>query len=98
MSEQTSTTHFGYKTVAATEKETLVAGVFHSVAARHDLMNDLMSFGIHRLWKRFTIDCSGVRKAEGAGSGWRHRRSDRQVFRIVGETGQVVLADINDPC
>ena len=62
MSEQTTTTHFGYKTVAATEKETLVAGVFHSVAAKYDLMNDLMSFGIHRLWKRFTIDCSGVRK------------------------------------
>ena len=50
MSEQTTTTHFGYKTVAATEKETLVAGVFHSVAAKYDLMNDLMSFGIHRLW------------------------------------------------
>ena len=64
MSEQATTTHFGFKTVAATEKETLVAGVFHSVAAKYDLMNDLMSFGIHRLWKRFTIDCSGVRKGQ----------------------------------
>ena len=50
------TTHFGYKTVAAHEKEQMVAGVFHSVAAKYDLMNDLMSFGIHRLWKRFAID------------------------------------------
>lgn len=42
-------------------KKTLVASVFHSVAAKYDLMNDLMSFGIHRLWKRFAIDCSGIR-------------------------------------
>ena len=97
MSEQTSTTYFGYKTVAATEKETLVAGVFHSVAAKYDLMNDLMSFGIHRLWKRFTIDCSGVRKGQkvldlAGGTG----DLTAKFSRIVGETGQVVLADIND--
>ena len=97
MSEQTNTTHFGYKTVAATEKETLVAGVFHSVAAKYDLMNDLMSFGIHRLWKRFTIDCSGVRKGQkvldlAGGTG----DLTAKFSRIVGETGQVVLADIND--
>lgn len=97
MSEQTTTTHFGYKTVAATEKETLVAGVFHSVAAKYDLMNDLMSFGIHRLWKRFTIDCSGVRKGQkvldlAGGTG----DLTAKFSRIVGETGQVVLADIND--
>ena len=87
MSEQTTTTHFGFKTVASTEKETLVAGVFHSVAAKYDLMNDLMSFGIHRLWKRFTIDCSGVRKGQkvldlAGGTGdltavLPHRRRDR---------------------
>lgn len=97
MSEQTTTTHFGFKTVAATEKETLVAGVFHSVAAKYDLMNDLMSFGIHRLWKRFTIDCSGVRKGQkvldlAGGTG----DLTAKFSRIVGETGQVVLADIND--
>ncbi|ENY71148.1 Ubiquinone/menaquinone biosynthesis methyltransferase ubiE [Aeromonas diversa CDC 2478-85] len=97
MSEQAATTHFGFKTVATEEKETLVAGVFHSVAAKYDLMNDLMSFGIHRLWKRFTIDCSGVRKghkvldlAGGTGD------LTAKFSRIVGETGQVVLADIND--
>ena len=97
MSEQTTTTHFGYKTVAATEKETLVAGVFHSVAAKYDLMNDLMSFGIHRLWKRFhhrLLRCP--QRTEGAGSGWRHRDLTAKFSRIVGETGQVVLADIND--
>ena len=55
------TTHFGYKTVAKDEKVSMVASVFHSVAAQYDVMNDLMSFGIHRLWKRFTIDASGVR-------------------------------------
>ena len=97
MSEQTNPTQFGYKTVAATEKETLVAGVFHSVAAKYDLMNDLMSFGIHRLWKRFTIDCSGVRKGQkvldlAGGTG----DLTAKFSRIVGETGQVVLADIND--
>ncbi len=97
MSEQTTTTHFGFKTVASTEKETLVAGVFHSVAAKYDLMNDLMSFGIHRLWKRFTIDCSGVRKGQkvldlAGGTG----DLTAKFSRIVGETGQVVLADIND--
>ena len=56
-----STTHFGFQTVDKSEKESKVASVFHSVAAQYDVMNDLMSFGIHRLWKRFTIDASGVR-------------------------------------
>ena len=56
-----NTTHFGYQTVEKSSKESLVAGVFHSVAQQYDIMNDLMSFGIHRLWKRFTIDASGVR-------------------------------------
>ena len=57
-------THFGFKTVAKSEKQKLVANVFHSVADKYDLMNDLLSFGIHRVWKRFTIDCSGVRKGQ----------------------------------
>ena len=91
------TTHFGYKTVAAHEKEQMVAGVFHSVAAKYDLMNDLMSFGIHRLWKRFAIDCAGLRPAQkvldlAGGTGDLTAR----VSRIVGERGEVVLADIND--
>ena len=92
-----STTHFGYKTVAADEKEQLVASVFHSVAARYDLMNDLMSFGIHRLWKRFAIDCSGIRPGHkvldlAGGTGDLTARFSR----ITGEKGEVVLADIND--
>ncbi|MGP7735019.1 bifunctional demethylmenaquinone methyltransferase/2-methoxy-6-polyprenyl-1,4-benzoquinol methylase UbiE [Oceanimonas smirnovii] len=98
MSEQhKSTTHFGYQTVNADEKEQMVASVFHSVAAKYDVMNDLMSFGIHRLWKRFTIDCSGVRPghkvldlAGGTGD------LTAKFSRMVGEQGQVVLADIND--
>ena len=60
MSEKT--THFGYKTVDVEEKAGKVADVFHSVAGNYDLMNDLMSGGIHRLWKRMTIEMSGVRK------------------------------------
>ena len=56
------TTHFGFQTVAKEQKADMVAHVFHSVASKYDVMNDLMSFGIHRLWKRFTIDCSGVRR------------------------------------
>ncbi|PPS65003.1 hypothetical protein CRX72_01180 [Pantoea sp. BRM17] len=60
---QQETTHFGFQTVAKSEKADKVADVFHSVAAKYDLMNDLMSFGVHRVWKRFTIDSSGVRLA-----------------------------------
>ena len=49
---QEKTTHFGYKTVAENDKASMVADVFHSVAAKYDVMNDLMSFGIHRIWKK----------------------------------------------
>lgn len=91
------TTHFGFKTVAKSQKADLVAHVFHSVAAKYDVMNDLMSFGIHRLWKRFTIDCSGVRRGQtvldlAGGTG----DLTAKFSRLVGETGQVVLADINE--
>lgn len=98
MVDQTpETTHFGFKTVATTEKAGKVAQVFHSVAAKYDLMNDLMSFGIHRVWKRFTIDCSGVRRGQkvldlAGGTG----DLAAKFSRIVGEQGEVVLADIND--
>ncbi|MEZ2695133.1 bifunctional demethylmenaquinone methyltransferase/2-methoxy-6-polyprenyl-1,4-benzoquinol methylase UbiE [Hafnia alvei] len=98
MVDQTpETTHFGFKTVATTEKAGKVAQVFHSVAAKYDLMNDLMSFGIHRVWKRFTIDCSGVRRGQkvldlAGGTG----DLAAKLSRIVGEQGEVVLADIND--
>lgn len=91
------TTHFGYKTVDVEEKVGKVAEVFHSVAENYDLMNDLMSGGIHRLWKRMTIEMSGVRKghkvldiAGGTGD------LAAKFSRIVGPEGTVVLADIND--
>ena len=90
------TTHFGYQTIDAKAKESMVAGVFHSVAQQYDIMNDLMSFGIHRLWKRFTIDASGVRPgnkvldlAGGTGD------LTAKFSQLVGKEGKVVLADIN---
>ena len=91
------TTHFGFQTVAKEQKADMVAHVFHSVASKYDVMNDLMSFGIHRLWKRFTIDCSGVRRGQtvldlAGGTG----DLTAKFSRMVGETGKVVLADIND--
>ncbi|NRA60142.1 MAG: bifunctional demethylmenaquinone methyltransferase/2-methoxy-6-polyprenyl-1,4-benzoquinol methylase UbiE [Psychrobium sp.] len=91
------TTHFGYEQVKVEEKASKVAEVFHSVAAKYDIMNDLMSFGVHRLWKRFAIDCSGVRPGQkvldlAGGTG----DLTAKFSRIVGSTGQVVLADIND--
>ncbi len=91
------TTHFGYKEVPVEEKAGMVAGVFHSVARQYDLMNDLMSFGIHRVWKFFTIEKSGVRKGQSVldiagGTG----DLTASFSKIVGETGKVILADIND--
>ncbi|MDE2422335.1 MAG: bifunctional demethylmenaquinone methyltransferase/2-methoxy-6-polyprenyl-1,4-benzoquinol methylase UbiE [Gammaproteobacteria bacterium] len=91
------TTHFGFKTVPTAEKQAKVAEVFHSVAAKYDLMNDLMSMGIHRLWKRFAITLSGVRRGQhvldiAGGTG-----DLAKVFsREVGVTGRVVLSDINE--
>lgn len=91
------TTDFGYKQVPTEKKAGLVAGVFHSVAAKYDLMNDLMSGGVHRIWKFFTIEKSGARAghtildiAGGTGD------LSASFSKIVGETGQVILADIND--
>lgn len=90
------TTHFGYKQVATEQKESLVADVFDSVASKYDVMNDLMSFGIHRLWKRYTVNCSGVRSGQrvldlAGGTG----DLAATFSRLVGNSGQVVLADIN---
>lgn len=95
--EQEKTTHFGFQDVPESQKAGKVAEVFHSVAAKYDLMNDVLSGGMHRLWKRFTIELSGVRPgnrvldiAGGTGD------LTRQFSRLVGPTGEVVLADIND--
>ena len=93
---ESKTTHFGFKDVPVEEKAGKVAEVFHSVADKYDVMNDLMSFGIHRLWKRYTIEMSGVRKghkvldiAGGTGD------LAAKFSRIVGDSGEVVLSDIN---
>jgi demethylmenaquinone methyltransferase/2-methoxy-6-polyprenyl-1,4-benzoquinol methylase len=90
------TTHFGYQTVATGDKADLVRGVFDSVATRYDFMNDLMSAGLHRLWKRHTIDEAAVRPghvvldlAGGTGD------LARAFAKKVGDEGHVVLADIN---
>lgn len=95
-SEQSDTTDFGFKKVNKSEKVSMVADVFHSVAAKYDVMNDVMSMGVHRLWKRYTIDCSGVKSGQrvldlAGGTG----DLAAKFSRIVGEKGQVVLADIN---
>ncbi|HZQ62237.1 MAG TPA: bifunctional demethylmenaquinone methyltransferase/2-methoxy-6-polyprenyl-1,4-benzoquinol methylase UbiE [Casimicrobiaceae bacterium] len=89
-------THFGFEQVSAAEKRHRVRGVFDSVAGKYDLMNDLMSAGMHRLWKRFTVHAVGVREgmrvldlAGGTGD------LARLFADLVGPTGQVLLTDIN---
>lgn len=94
--EKQSTTDFGYQKVPLAEKAQRVAGVFHSVADKYDVMNDLMSLGIHRLWKRYAIELSGVRRGQrvldlAGGTGDLAQR----FARMVGDQGEVVLADIN---
>jgi demethylmenaquinone methyltransferase / 2-methoxy-6-polyprenyl-1,4-benzoquinol methylase len=97
MSPEKDTTHFGFTEVPVTEKARRVRGVFDSVATRYDLMNDLMSLGVHRVWKRFTIEKAGLRPG-------------MQVLDLAGGTGdlaalmaprvtpggRVVLSDINE--
>ncbi|MDH4233665.1 MAG: bifunctional demethylmenaquinone methyltransferase/2-methoxy-6-polyprenyl-1,4-benzoquinol methylase UbiE [Gallionella sp.] len=93
----TKTTHFGFETVAEEEKAKRVAGVFTSVAGKYDVMNDLMSVGLHRLWKRFAVGVSGVREGQrvldvAGGSA----DLSRLFLKEVGRSGQVVLTDINN--
>lgn len=95
--DQNTTTHFGFQQVKAGEKAGRVADVFHSVAAKYDVMNDVMSFGIHRLWKRFTLEAAGARQGQcildiAGGTG----DLAAQFARQVGPQGLVVLADINN--
>lgn len=90
------TTHFGFKQVDTEEKVKLVRGVFDSVAAQYDVMNDLMSLGIHRIWKRIAIQLANVRRGDkildlAGGTGDLTIRFEKR----VGKTGEVVLADIN---
>jgi len=91
-----ATTHFGYRNVPIDEKQKLVGRVFTSVAAKYDLMNDLMSLGVHRIWKRWFVETSGVRNGDrvldlAGGTG------DIAALMLprVGTTGSVVLGDIN---
>jgi demethylmenaquinone methyltransferase/2-methoxy-6-polyprenyl-1,4-benzoquinol methylase len=93
MSEQT---HFGFETVSERDKSRKVAGVFSSVARKYDIMNDLMSLGLHRLWKTFAINASGVKPGQrvldvASGSG----DLARAFARRVGPTGEVWATDIN---
>ena len=96
MSETPKTTHFGYQQVAEEEKAQRVGAVFRSVAPSYDLMNDLMSLGLHRLWKRFALELSGVRTGSrvldvASGSG----DLARAFAKRAGPTGEVWMTDIN---
>jgi len=96
MNERPEQTHFGYQTVPAAEKAGRVRAVFDSVAGKYDLMNDLMSGGLHRLWKRFTLARTGLRPGQSAldvagGTG----DLSAGLARQVGPSGRVVLSDIN---
>jgi len=93
----TKTTHFGFNTVSETEKARKVAGVFDSVAERYNLMNDLMSAGMHRWWKRFAVEASGVR-AGGRVLDIAGGTADLSARFIeqVGASGEVWLTDINN--
>jgi demethylmenaquinone methyltransferase/2-methoxy-6-polyprenyl-1,4-benzoquinol methylase len=92
-----SKTHFGFETVDEQDKARRVAEVFTSVASKYDIMNDLMSAGLHRVWKNFTIQISGVRAGEkvldvAGGSA----DLSRKFARRVGPSGEVWLTDINN--
>jgi demethylmenaquinone methyltransferase/2-methoxy-6-polyprenyl-1,4-benzoquinol methylase len=91
------TTHFGFQTVDENEKAKKVAGVFTSVASKYDIMNDLMSVGLHRIWKRFAVGLANVHEGQrvldiAGGSG----DLSRLFLKKVGSSGQVVLTDINN--
>ena len=96
MTDKRHNTHFGFRTVDTGEKAGLVRGVFDSVASRYDVMNDLMSLGVHRLWKRFAIELAGVRPGQrvldlASGTG---DLADR-FADLVGPEGLVLMTDIN---
>ena len=90
------TTHFGFQKVAESEKASKVRSVFSSVASSYDVMNDLMSFGLHRLWKAFTVQIAGVRSGDRVLDVAGGTADLSLAFaRKVGRTGQVWLTDIN---
>ena len=94
--QKDSTTDFGFDQVPTADKQRRVGAVFDSVAQKYDIMNDVMSFGVHHLWKRFTLEMCGLREghqvldlAGGTGD-----LAIRQA-QMVGSSGSVILADIN---
>ena len=96
MADKDSSTHFGFRTVDSQKKAGMVRGVFDSVASKYDVMNDLMSFGVHRLWKRFAVELAGVRRGQrildlASGTG---DLADR-FADLVGPDGLVLMTDIN---
>ena len=91
------TTHFGYQKVNYSEKQKLVNDVFDSVANKYDLMNDIMSLGLHRFWKNYAIDISGVKENDivldlAGGTGDMASRFSQ----IIGKKGKLILSDINN--
>ena len=93
---KTGTTHFGFQEVPIEEKARKVGAIFDSIADRYDLMNDVMSFGIHRLWRRFALKLSGVHRGQrvldlAGGTG----DFTARLARVVGPEGRLVLAEIN---
>jgi len=94
---ENNTTHFGFKKVDSEKKSSLVAEVFKSVAPKYDLMNDLMSAGMHRLWKRFTIQQASVKPGQrildvASGTG----DLAKAFAKLTGPQGQVIMTDINE--
>lgn len=97
MSENNDTTHFGFEDVPRDEKVNRVRGVFDSVADKYDVMNDLMSMGIHRIWKKFTIDQTDLQPGQRAldvagGTG----DLTMAMAKRIGPKGHVILSDINE--
>ena len=96
MTQKDDSTHFGFQNVPTGEKQARVREVFDSVADKYDVMNDVMSLGIHRMWKQFTVDLVAPRRGEkildlAGGSG----DLSLKMAKLVGDTGRVVLSDIN---
>jgi demethylmenaquinone methyltransferase/2-methoxy-6-polyprenyl-1,4-benzoquinol methylase len=92
-----SSTHFGFKTVDETEKAKHVRGVFDSVASKYDVMNDLMSMGLHRVWKAYTVQVANLKEGDqvldiAGGTG----DLSMAFAKKVGATGRVVHTDINE--
>lgn len=92
----TGTTHFGFEQVAVEEKVRKVRGVFDSVASNYDIMNDVMSMGVHRIWKRITVEVAALRAGQhvldlAGGTG----DLTRLMSERVGPTGRIIISDIN---